>query len=73
MGGPYSDLGPPTTKHENLSGLPGLCYNGHALTGTTNYEKVEIVSTQYPAPSTQYPKPSTQNPVPSFSYKTGMS
>jgi len=34
-------------------------YNGHALMNTTNYEKVEIVSTQYPVPSTQHPKPST--------------
>ena len=25
-GGPYSDPGPPATKHENPSGLPGLSY-----------------------------------------------
>ena len=29
MGGPYSDLGLPTTKHENPSGLRGLSYKKH--------------------------------------------
>jgi len=35
-GGPHSDLGSPTTKHENPSGLPGISYNGHVLSDTTN-------------------------------------